>query len=134
MERDQVAVHETDLTPCWGKRSFLLDDQLQSPDGRMDEGDRVRAIVRLCAQDALIRKMFEDSGALLLEVSSSRKYTTFETEHSGLASLLHTYFLSTTKPAFLSHTKPYGGQRHHYVSITRLAEFNYRLERRRPHP
>ena len=127
MESDQVVVHETELTSCWNTRRFLLDDQLYGPDGLLDEGERVRKIVRWCAQDELIRKMFRDSSALLLEVTSSRKYTTFETEHAGLASLLCTYFLATSKPAFCEHRRAQG---RHFITIPRLAEFNYRLERR----
>lgn len=117
-----MPIKETDNSGRW-PRDFLLDTQLNDPS---DVAEKLRRSVHAISIDEGIRKMFEEQPATFLEVTTSRKYTDYETDSASFAVMLYA-FLKMQDPPFLQHYRPYGGQKRHRIAVTRIAEFNYVL-------
>lgn len=109
------------------KRDFILDEQMLDP---TDTAERIRMSARAIRIDQAVRELFTaTTPATWLDVRTSYMYTRYETDCASFAVMLHAYLNNTVKPGFLQHVRPVGKNRNHAVITTRLAEFNYILNK-----
>lgn len=126
-----MTIQEIELIPlALDPRKFILDEDARGPDGEIEIRRRIELAVRASVAIDYVRTQFKETPARMLEVTSSRKYTTFETDSPSLAVLIETYFKTTFESPMVIHKRPYGGMRNHIISVKRIAEFNFRLDKK----